>query len=65
MNDLKNFNETFRKYVTLMTVIILKISKNRGTTLPLEDTFFEKPQHRGAKLSPHSTPTAVLLLKQI
>ena len=31
--------------------IILKVTKNQGFTLSLEDTFFEKPQ-RGFKLTP-------------
>ena len=28
-------------------MIILKVSKNQGFTLSLEDTFFEKPQEGG------------------
>ena len=28
-------------------MIILKVTKNKGITLSLEDTFFEKPQCRG------------------
>ena len=39
-------------------MIILKVTKNQGFTLPLEDIFFEKPQG-GGKLN----PPAVLGLK--
>ena len=28
-------------------MITLKVTKNQGFTLPLEDTFFEKPQGQG------------------
>ena len=31
--------------------IILKVTKNQGFTLSLEDTFFEKPQGWGVKLT--------------
>ena len=31
----------------LCLMIILKVKKNQGFTLYLEDTFFEKPQERG------------------
>ena len=37
LNDLKNFNEIFRKDVTYDN-----ITKNQGFTLSLEDTFLEK-----------------------
>ena len=33
-------------------MMILKVTKNQGFTLSLEDTFFEKPQEGRAKLSP-------------
>ena len=36
----------------LMT--ILKVTKNQGLTFSLEDTFFEKPQGGGVKLTPLS-----------
>ena len=36
--------------------IILKVTKDQGFTLSVEDTFFEKPQGGGVKL----TPPAVL-----
>ena len=38
-------------------MIILKVTKNKGFTLSLEDTFFEKPQGKGGggvKLIPPS-----------
>ena len=31
--------------------IILKVTKNQGFTLSVEDTFFEKPQDGGGKLT--------------
>ena len=31
--------------------IILKVTKNQGFTLSVEDTFFEKPQDGGVKLT--------------
>ena len=34
-------------------MIILKVTKNQGFTLPLEDIFFEKPQG-GGKIEPSS-----------
>ena len=42
--------------------IILKVTKNQGFTLSLEDTFFEKPQAGGQTDPP--PPSAVLGLKQ-
>ena len=36
--------------------IILKVSKNQGFTLSVEDTFFEKPQGRVIKLFPVPQP---------
>ena len=36
-------------------MIILKVTKNQGFTLSLEDTFFKKP-HGGVKLTPHPPP---------
>ena len=39
--------------------IILKVTKNQGCTLSLEDTFFEKPQ-RGCQFNPPHLPPAVL-----
>ena len=45
---MRNFNEIFRKDVTYE---ILKITKNQGFTLSLENTFLKKPQ-RGVKLTP-------------
>ena len=43
--------------------IILKVTKNQGFTLSLEDTFFEKPQvGGGVKLTP--PPLAVLGLNK-
>ena len=41
LNDLRNFNEIFRKDVTYDNI---KGHKKQVFTLPLEDTFFEKPQ---------------------
>ena len=38
---MRNFNEIFRK-MELMTM--LKVTKNQGINLSLEDTIFEKPQ---------------------
>ena len=32
--------------------IMLKVTKNQGFTLSLEDTFFEKSQGEGVKLTP-------------
>ena len=32
-------------------MIILKATKNQGSTLSLEDTFFEKTQRKGFKLN--------------
>ena len=40
LNDLRNFNEVFRKDVTY---IILKVTKNQGFHLSLEVSFFGKP----------------------
>ena len=37
-------------------MIILKVTKNQGFTLFLEDTFFEKPQGVGVKLTPPPPP---------
>ena len=34
--------------------IILKVTKNQGFTLALEDTFFEKPQGGGGQIDPPS-----------
>ena len=42
--------------------IILKVTKNQGFTLSLEDTFFEKPQD--GQVDPSLNPPAVLGLKQ-
>ena len=42
-------------------MIILKVTKDQGFTLSLEDTFFENPQGVEVKL----TPPAVLGLKDI
>ena len=37
----------------MLLMIILKVSKNQGFTLSLEDTLFEKPQGRvGVNLTP-------------
>ena len=41
--------------------IILKVTKNQGFNLSLEDIFFEKLQGRGGKLTP--PPPAVLGLR--
>ena len=44
-------------------MIILKVTKNQGFPLPLEDTFFDKPQAgEGGQIDPPS-PRAVLRLK--
>ena len=40
----------FSKKICLM--IILKVTKNQGFTLSLEDTFFEKPQGGGGQFDP-------------
>ena len=47
--------------VKVWLVIILKVAKNQGFTLSLEDTFFEKPQ-RGERRGFKLTPAAVLEL---
>ena len=39
MNAMMNFNETFRK---ILLMIILKVTKNQGFTLSLENTISEK-----------------------
>ena len=44
LNDMRNLNEIFRKDVLL---IILKVTKNRGITLPLKDRFLEN--HKGGR----------------
>ena len=36
--------------------IILKVIKNQGFTLSLEDAFFEKPQGRGCQVDPPPPP---------
>ena len=43
-------------------MIILKVTKNKGFTLSLEDTYFEKPQGGGklTPLPPTPSPPAVL-----
>ena len=41
--------------------IILKVTKNQGLTLSLEDTIFERPQGAGSQLTP--PPAAVLRLR--
>ena len=48
----------------MFLMIILKVTKNQGFTLPLEDTFFEKP-HRagGGGLTTTPFPPAVLGLR--
>ena len=45
LNDLRNFNEIFRKDVTYDNIKSHK--KPGGFTLSLEDTYFEKPQGEG------------------
>ena len=40
-------------------MIILKVTKNQGLILSLEDTFFGKPQ-RAVKLTPPPIPPAIL-----
>ena len=40
--------------------IMLKVTKNQGFSLSLEDTIFEKPQGEGGQFDP--LPTAVLVL---
>ena len=57
MNDLRNFNEIFRKDMTYDNT---KSHKSQGFTLSLEDTFFKKPQ-RGFIL----IPPVVLGLKNL
>ena len=42
--------------------ITLKVRKNQGFTLSLEDTFFEKPQGEGVNLTPPSPPAALGLI---
>ena len=37
-------------------MIILKVTKNQGFTLSVEDTFFEKPHEEG-QIDPHLAPT--------
>ena len=36
-------------------MIILKVTKKQGSTLSLEDTFFEKPQEVGGQIEPPSS----------
>ena len=43
-------------------MIILKVTKNQGFTLSLEDTYFEKPQGRGSDWNPSPPSPAVLRL---
>ena len=45
-------------------MIILKVTKNQGFTLPLEDTFFEKLQGGQIDTAPRPSP-AVLRLKNL
>ena len=45
--------------------IIVKVTKNQGFALSLEDTFFEKPQGRGQIDSPPPFPSAVLGLMEL
>ena len=47
LNDLMNFNETFRKNVTCNK----GYPKNHGFTFSLENTILEKPQE-GAQIDP-------------
>ena len=44
MNDLRNFNEIFRKDMAYDNI---KATKNQGFNLSVENTFLEKPQGRG------------------
>ena len=52
---LYNFWATWRIFITfsgkMWLMIILKVKKEQGFTLSLEDTFFEKPQGWGVKLT--------------
>ena len=43
--------------------IILKVTKNQGLTLSLEDTFSEKPQGSRVKLTPHTSRSSVKALE--
>ena len=47
--------------------IILKVTKNQGFTLSLEDKIFEKPQGKGGQFDPPSpqSPPAVLGLNEL
>ena len=47
LNDLRSFNEIFRKDVAYANIII---HKKPGFTLSLEDTFLKKPQGGGGGL---------------
>ena len=53
LNDLRNFNEIFRKDVTYDNI---KVTKNQGFTISLEDTFFKKPQ---GEPPPHPPPAGL------
>ena len=41
----------------MFLMIILKVTKNQGFVLSLEDTFFEKPQGAGGSNWPHPIPS--------
>ena len=42
-------------------LIILKVTRNQGFTLCIEDAIFKKPQGGGLKLTPHPLITQKLL----
>ena len=44
-------------------MILSKVTKNQGFTLPLEDTFFKKPQGRGESNWPPSRSRVKILAK--
>ena len=42
LNDLRNFNEIFRKHLLIFIFIIVKVTKKLGFTISLENTFIKK-----------------------
>ena len=61
MNDLRNFNEIFRKDLTYDNN---KSHKKQGFPLSLEDTFFEKPQGVGGGGVTFTTPVLFVIASQ-
>ena len=47
--------------VKMIFMIILKVTKDQGFTLSLEDTFFKKPQGGGGQIDPSSSLSPAVL----